>query len=326
MPRTATVGTYAITPTNALSNGAFSPSNYTINYVNGSISVVPVSLTLTANNHGPKNYGDLVSSAGTEFSTVGLVNSETVGSVTLTSAGAPRTAAVGTYAIAPSSATGGTFNPANYTINYVNGSISVVPVSLTLTANNHAPKPFGAVVTFAGTEFSSLGLVNSETVGSVTLTSAGAPAPAPVGTYAIVASNAIGGTFAPSNYTITYVDGSMTVVPVTSPPVIIPPLINPPVVLLPPGVMSSETTPDDTPIVLAEAAVDWPVQTPLDIGSRSAMGDGGSHFALVGEGVLMPPLAEAPLTTPEMAPPVQLVPSAPKPQAPLERPRKQDRF
>jgi hypothetical protein len=51
------------------------------------------------------------------------VNGDTVTSVTLTSAGAPATAAAGTYAIVPSAAQGTGLT--NYAISYVNGKLSV---------------------------------------------------------------------------------------------------------------------------------------------------------------------------------------------------------
>src|SRR6185503_6995628 len=50
-PVTAAVpGPYTITPSNALANGAFLPSNYTITYVNGVLTVTPAPLTVTASN------------------------------------------------------------------------------------------------------------------------------------------------------------------------------------------------------------------------------------------------------------------------------------
>jgi len=90
---------------------------------------------------------------------------------------------------------------------------SITPIPLTVTANDHAPKQIGDTVGFAGTEYTSLGLVNAEAIGSVTLTSAGAPAGASVGIYAITPSNALAnGAFAPTNYLINYVDGRLPVV------------------------------------------------------------------------------------------------------------------
>jgi hypothetical protein len=81
--------------------------------------------------------------------------------------------------------------------------------ALTITANSDS-KTFGESYTFAGTEFTTLGLVNPpDTVTSVTLASDGAAATATVGSYDIVASNAAGTGL--SNYDITYNKGILTV-------------------------------------------------------------------------------------------------------------------
>ena len=57
-------------------------------------------------------------------------------------------------------------------------SFKILPAALTITATDRT-KTYGAVVTFAGTEFSVSGLLNADTVTSVTLTSPGAPAAPP---------------------------------------------------------------------------------------------------------------------------------------------------
>ena len=79
---------------------------------------------------------------------------------------------------------------------------------LTITADDQS-KPSGATFTFAGTEFSTTGLLNADTVDSATLASAGAPAGAAPGTYPITISAAVGTGLA--NYAITYVPGTFTV-------------------------------------------------------------------------------------------------------------------
>ncbi len=83
------------------------------------------------------------------------------------------------------------------------------PKALTITANNRS-KTYGDTVTFAGTEFTAVGLVGSDSVTSVTLTSAGAAASATVAgsPYSIVPSAAIGTGL--GNYAITYVNGTLT--------------------------------------------------------------------------------------------------------------------
>ena len=81
--------------------------------------------------------------------------------------------------------------------------------ALTITANSDS-KTFGETYTFAGTEFTTLGLVNPpDTVTSVTLASDGTVATATVGSYDIVASDAVGTGL--SNYDITYDKGTLTV-------------------------------------------------------------------------------------------------------------------
>jgi hypothetical protein len=108
---------------------------------------------------------------------------------------------------------------ANYSVSSATAAGTITPAALTVTADNQS-KIFGISFNFTGNEFTSAGMQNSETIGSVTLASAGQPATATVAgsPYAITASNATGGSFTPSNYNINYVDGLMTVNSVTPPP------------------------------------------------------------------------------------------------------------
>ena len=197
---------YSIVPSAAAGTGL---GNYTIGYVNGTLTVSNKALTITANNTN-KVYGQTVTFAGTEFTRSGLVNSDTVTSVNLNSAGTGSTAAVSgsPYSIVPSAATG--TGLANYTIGYVNGTLTVSNKALTITANN-TNKVYGQTVTFAGTEFTGSGLVNSDTVTSVALNSAGTGSTAAVSgsPYSIVPSAAAGTGLA--NYTIGYVNGTLTI-------------------------------------------------------------------------------------------------------------------
>jgi urease beta subunit len=201
---------YSIVP-NAASGGTFTPGNYAITYTNGVLTVSPASLGISASNR-VKIYGQTVTFAGTEFSASGLQNLETVGTVTLTSAGTISNAPVGSspYSIVPSAATGGTFTPGNYTIGYTNGALTVNKATLTITANS-TNKIVGETLTFAGTEFTTSGLQNSETIGMVTLTSGGAVSTAPAGPYNIVPSAPVGGTFSQGNYSDIFVNGTLTV-------------------------------------------------------------------------------------------------------------------
>ncbi len=198
----ASIGTYPIVPSSASGSGL---SNYNITYANGTMTVSALALTITADNDS-KTYGSAISFAGSEFTTSGLLAGDSVDSVTLTSAGAGAAGAVGTWSIGPSAAVG--TGLAKYTITYVNGTLTVNPKSLTITANDRA-KTQGETVTFAGTEFTAAGLVNSDTAASVTLTSSGAGASAPNGDYPIIPSAATGTGLA--NYNISYVNGTLTV-------------------------------------------------------------------------------------------------------------------
>ena len=187
-------------------------TNYTISYVAGDLIVNPAALSLmsiTANDES-KTFGNTFVFAGTEFASTGLVNGDTVGSVTFTSSGAINTAPVGSYAIIPSAATGGTFNASNYTITYVNGVMVVNPALLTITANGQTIT-YGTTV--PATTASYTGFVNGETSASLTTQPTLASSHSGVqnaGTYTgnYTASGAVD-----TNYTISYVAGDLTVNP-----------------------------------------------------------------------------------------------------------------
>ena len=207
-------GPYVITSGSA-TGGTFTASNYTIAYANGALTVIPANLAVTASNVS-KTYGQTQSL--TTFTQTGLKNGETIGKVTETSSGTESTASVmgGPYGITPGYATGGTFTKSNYTIEYVNGVLTVVPASLLVTVAN-AMKTFGETPTL--TAFSIAGLVNGETVGAFTEASLGTVASASVvgSPYPITISSASGGTFTPSNYKIAYINGMLTVTPQLQP-------------------------------------------------------------------------------------------------------------
>jgi hypothetical protein len=201
-PATANVGTYNITASNAVGTGL---SNYSITYANGTLTVTPAALTITANNAN-KVYGTVANLGTTAFTAIGLVNGDAVTAVSLASTGSPATAAVGTYPITASNAVGTGLS--NYSITYTNGILTVTPAALTITASN-ASKVYGTVATLS--QYTTTGLVNGDAVTSATLASTGIPATAAVGTYSITASNAFGTGL--SNYSITYTNGTLTVTP-----------------------------------------------------------------------------------------------------------------
>ena len=88
------------------------------------VAVGKATLTITANNAG-KAFGTRESLDGTAFTQTGLVtaNGDSITGVSETCTGCPAAAAVGSYSIVPSAATGTGLG--NYNIAYVNGSLAV---------------------------------------------------------------------------------------------------------------------------------------------------------------------------------------------------------
>ncbi|KAB7774317.1 hypothetical protein CEK69_00715 [Xanthomonas sp. LMG 12462] len=185
---------------------ASSQQGYDIGYVvSGGIAITPATLTVTATS-GSKTYGSTLNLSGYRVS--GLIGSDSVSAVALSSAGAGSGAAVGNYAVTASGATGAGLS--NYVVNYVDGSLRVDPATLRIVASD-ANKTYGGTVTLSGYRVS--GLLNGDTVSGVALGSAGAGAGGAVGNYAITASGATGAGL--SNYVVSYVDGSLRVDPAT---------------------------------------------------------------------------------------------------------------
>ena len=201
----SSIGDYPITVTLG------SNPNYDVTPTNGTLSITVKPASVTANSTS-KTYGDTVTFAGTEFTTSGFVNGDSVASVTLTSAGAASTATVGPYNIVPSAAVGSGLG--NYNIAYNNGTFTVDAKDLTVTADNRNKVYGSTMTTGAGqTQFTTSGLVNGNTVTSVTLSSTGAAAAAAVGAYDVVPSAAVGTGL--SNYDIIYVNGTLNVTKAT---------------------------------------------------------------------------------------------------------------
>jgi hypothetical protein len=95
---------------------------------------------------------------------------------------------------------------ANYTISYVSGTLTVSPAALTITAAN-ASKVYGAALPTLTATYS--GFVNGDSAGSLTkkpTLSTTATASSAVGSYPITAGGAVD-----SNYTLTYVSGTLVV-------------------------------------------------------------------------------------------------------------------
>ncbi len=176
------------------------------------LTVTPAALTVTANNDSKiygqtKTYGP----GSIAFMTSPLQNGEMIGTVTITaSGGTAANSPVTTYTLTPSAATGGTFNPANYNIAYVNGTLTVNPLAVVLTGT----RMYDGTATAAASILSVANKVGSD---DVTVASGSANlASAHVGAQAITSAGtlALGGAAA-GNYTLVGVSGSVTITTLT---------------------------------------------------------------------------------------------------------------
>jgi prepilin-type processing-associated H-X9-DG protein len=227
---TSPVGSYILTPS-AATGGTFTPTNYNITYVNGTLSVSKYQLTVTPNSNLTMTYGGTPSGTVPTpgYTVTGYQDSDNITNTPVTGSLA---ALVGTgpTAVTTSSPVGGTYsvgglsnlviggaNAGDYSLALAPTAFTVTPAPLTITASN-ASHVFGTTfATGAGsTAFTSIGLQNSETIGSVTITATSTPddgttATSPAGSYIITPSAATGGTFNTGNYGIAYINGTLTV-------------------------------------------------------------------------------------------------------------------
>jgi len=186
--------------------------NYTISdQATTQANITPAPLTVTAGD-ASKTYGETITFAGTEFTSNGLVGNETIGLVQLASAGAAATAGVANspYAITASDASGGTFLPANYSIAYQNGALTVNKAALTVTANDDK-KTFNSIPYKGGNGVVYAGFVNDETeavLGGTLDYSGSSQGAIQAGTYNI---DPLGLTS--DNYAVTFNKGILTIEP-----------------------------------------------------------------------------------------------------------------
>ena len=181
-----------------------------------SLTIKPAALTVAAANQ-TKTYGQTVASGAgsTNFVAAGLKNGETIGSVTIFisfNGGASNATVAGSpYNITPSSATGGTWNPANYSLTYSVGTLSVLPATLTVTADSFT-RAFGETNPVFTAEYTNF--VNGETLGtsdvhgSPSLTTAATTNSDAGNSYRI--TNSLG-TLTSTNYIFNLVNGVLSV-------------------------------------------------------------------------------------------------------------------
>ncbi|HWD28581.1 MAG TPA: MBG domain-containing protein [Rhizomicrobium sp.] len=203
---TATVAAtpYAITASNAQGTGL---DNYAITYAGGALTVDQKDLTITIHDLS-KVYGDTMVFNGKDFDADGLVNGDTVRTVNMMSGGIGGTAAAAQYAITGDGVHG--TGMGNYAITYAAGTLTVDPRTLTITILNET-KTSGVLMLLNPQAFTASGLVNGDTVRAANLTSTGIFASAAPGQYAILGAGAHGTGL--SNYTLVFVNGTLTVAP-----------------------------------------------------------------------------------------------------------------
>jgi hypothetical protein len=260
--------------------------------------ITPRALTVNAVTDA-RAYNGTTSSVGVPTVT-GLQTSDTLnGALTQSFAskdvlgdGASTLAANGSYSV--SDGNGGS----NYSVSVLTAPGTITPAPLTITAQD-VSKVYGQAPALTG--FDASALVNGETVGSVTLTSAGqaATAAVPGSPYAIVPSSATGGTFTPSNYSISYVSGVLTVTPAP----VAPPDVPPPAVVVP----------EVPPIQVEPEVVVPPVQPPIQVEPE-----------VVVPPVQPPIVGEPEVVMPVPEPPVVVLPEVPSTETPVFTPPVQE--
>ena len=206
---TATASSPVAFYTITIAPGTLSATNYTFNLINGTMSVTPAVLTVTANNKS-RNYGAanpvFIRGYRRLFERRQPKRRQRRPSLT-TSATTGSPAGVDTITAAQ-----GTLSAANYTFNPVNGTLTVRQVTLTMTANDTnrigggQPGVHGELHRFCqwrhgGGRKRGPSLTTSATTSS------------PAGGYTI--TNTLG-TLSATNYTFSLVNGTLTVLPGSS--------------------------------------------------------------------------------------------------------------
>jgi hypothetical protein len=193
----------------SVTNGTLSAANYSFVFVNGSLSVTKAALNVTANNK-TRTYG--AQNPVLTVSYTGFVNGETTnvlsGSPALSTGADTNSAVAGSpYTITVAQ---GTLAAANYSFNFIAGSLSVTPAGLTVAAANQT-RAYGATNPLFTVSYS--GFVNAETTnvlsGSPAITTTATTNSSVAGSpYPITPTN---GTLSAANYSFTFVNGQLTI-------------------------------------------------------------------------------------------------------------------
>ena len=188
------VGQYTVTCSGANAAG------YTISYGTAQLRINPAPLTVTANND-TMAYGGPLPSLSASYS--GAVGGDSVGSLaslTVCQTSANNRSQVGTYPVDCRE------DDPNYQVTYKQGTLTVIPAPLTITASSPTGT-YGLGVPAITASYT--GFENGDTTSSLSalpVCSTPANSSSPVGSYASSCSGA-----AARNYAISYVDGTVTI-------------------------------------------------------------------------------------------------------------------
>jgi hypothetical protein len=176
-------------------------SDYTISYVNGTLTINRAALTIAADSK-TMTYGGTLPILTASYA--GLVNGDTAAVITgLQLASVPARSHAGSYAITASGA-----SDPDYTISYTPGTFNITPATLTVTADNQS-KVYGQANPVLSASYS--GFVNGDTAavlnGTATVSTQAGLYSSP-GTYPITAGP---GNLADPDYVFLLVNGSLTI-------------------------------------------------------------------------------------------------------------------
>ena len=160
------VGTYDIT----IGIGSLTSTNYTFTFTNGTLTVAAAAITVTADNQS-RLYG--ATNPPLTASYTGFINGDTSTVITgqpSLSVGANTNSPAGSYIITVDIGT--LIATTNYAFNFVNGSLNVIPASLTVSADNQS-RTYGATNPVFTTTYSGFvngdSLTNSDVAGAPSL-------------------------------------------------------------------------------------------------------------------------------------------------------------
>jgi hypothetical protein len=195
-----------LSPAGTISDGN-AGANYSISFISGPGTIIPRSLQITgiaANKTYDGNTSATVTLADNRLPGDNLTEAYSSAAFADKNVGTARLVTIDNITLSGSDALNYSFNST------ASATADITPALLSLTANN-TNRIYGQTLSFSGKEFTAVGLLGSDTVDMVSLSSAGAPATAPVAgsPFNILIAGAIGPGL--TNYNISYHDGLLSV-------------------------------------------------------------------------------------------------------------------